>query len=323
MASATPRARVHTWRAVGEAEVDGSVASVVIRRLPGGRCGPCCGSLLASTGLVRSRSRSSSASAVVRCWVGGPAAVCDVVEVPGRGAQSVRVGGQGAARFGGGLVGGAAGAGSRRARSSRERTTARMRSWTAWFQWPWAACASAAARCSAALRGRSSKSAADEVGRAARGAEAPPQGADDGQRRPATMTTRPSGPPGVAAEAALNSLSTQSQKAFRARWNRLGSFSWYIRLDSSRWAASRAGSRGIVTGGSSPRAAAVRAYGCVRVGVRQRRHRCENSPRQAHRISSPGWCRGRWSRSPGRRRRGPGRGRGPRGGCAGRCRGAR
>lgn len=64
-------------------------------------------------------------------------------------------------------------------------------------------------------------------------------------------TTRPSGPPGVADEAVLNSLSTQSQNALRARWNQLGSFSWYMRLDSSRRAASRAGSRGIVSGGSS------------------------------------------------------------------------
>src|SRR5690606_39264458 len=59
-------------------------------------------------------------------------------------------------------------------------------------------------------------------------------------------------PPGVAVEAASKRSPTQSQKALRALWNQLGSFSWYMRLDSSRRAASRAGSRGRVTGGSSP-----------------------------------------------------------------------
>ena len=67
--------------------------------------------------------------AVASCWLGafqvavefgerrydasvaGAAAVCHVVEVAGGGAQPAGVGGQGAAGFGGGLVGGAAGAG--------------------------------------------------------------------------------------------------------------------------------------------------------------------------------------------------------------------
>lgn len=155
------------------------------------------------------------------------------------------------------------GRGSSKARSSRERTTARMRSWTAWFQWPWAACASAAARCSAALRGRSSKSAAEEVGVRC-GVPRRHQRAATTASTATTMTTSPSVPPGVAVEAALNSLSTQSQKAFRARCTGLGSFSWYIRLDSSRLAASRAGSRGIVTGGSSSRGSASTAVAPVR-----------------------------------------------------------
>src|SRR5690606_302007 len=140
---------------------------------------------------------------------------------------------------------------SSRARSSRERTMARMRSWTAWFQWPWAACASAAARCSAALRGRSSNRAGAETGWR-RGVPRRRQSATTTGMRAGMATGRPRVPPGVGVEAASKKSPTQSQGALRALWNQLGSFSWYMRLDSSRRAASRAGSRGMVTGGSSP-----------------------------------------------------------------------
>src|SRR5690606_3295341 len=56
------------------------------------------------------------------------------------------------------------------------------------------------------------------------------------------------GPPGVAPAAASNTPATQSQNRFRARWRKFGSFSWYIGLDSSLSAASRAGRRGVSTG---------------------------------------------------------------------------
>ncbi len=118
---------------------------------------------------------------------------------------------------------------SSRARSSRERTTARMRSWTAWFQWPWAACASAAARCSAALRGRSSKSMADDMG-VRRGVPRRHHRAPRSARTTKTRTTRPSAPPGAAEEAASNSLSSHSQKASRARWT-----SWGRSRGTSAW----------------------------------------------------------------------------------------
>ncbi len=64
-------------------------------------------------------------------------------------------------------------------------------------------------------------------------------------------------------------------------------------------------------------AAREQAYGGAG-GRGQGRYGLENSPRDGHRISS-----GRCRRRPGRPRRAPVRGRGPRGGCAGRCRGAR
>lgn len=212
---------------------------------------------------------------------------------------------------------------SRRARSSRERTIARMRSWTAWFQWPWAACASAVARCSAALRGRSSNRVAEEAG-SRRGVPRRHHRAPRTAMTARMTTTRPSAPPGVAVAAVLNSLPTQSQKASRARWNQLGSFSWYRRLDSSRRAASRAGSRGMVIGGSpserdsdSTKVSPARTTAPGIVGSDA------GTPRQAHRISLRAWDRRCRSRSPGCLPRGRGRCRGPRGGCAGRCRGAR
>ena len=123
---------------------------------------------------------------------------------------------------------------------------------------------------------------------AVRGAQAPPQGGHD-RHHGEDDDESPSVPPGVAAEAAPNSLSTQSQKAFRARWTRPGSFSWYIALgqlalgrlprgiarDGHRWCRRRADS----------------ARTRCRAGVRPCEYRRENSPRRVHRISSPVWCR--------------------------------
>src|SRR5690606_10878257 len=76
-----------------------------------------------------------------------------------------------------------------------------------------------------------------------------------------------------------------------------------------------------VAGEGDGRFAAARqdAYGGAG-GRRQRLDRGEDAPRGYHPVSPPGWRRGRGR---GGRRRGPGRGRGPRGGCAGRCRAAR
>lgn len=287
--------------------------------------------------------------APVRLLGRSAAAVCDVVEVAGRGAQSVGVGGQGAARFGRGLVGRAARAGVEEGpflQGTHEGAHAFLQGLVP------------VALGGVRLGGRAvlggAAGAVAEQGGGGRGpsagrSEAPPQGGQDGPdgedddqqaecaaggggRRAVEQVADPV-PEGVqgALEEAGVVLVVQVPGQLAA-----GRLPGGVAGHGDRRPVARAGRhrrRAAARprqGGQSPaggagqgRRGAVGEAGQRRRGQAARVRRGECSPRRAHRISSPSWRRGRGSRSPGGPRRGPGRGRGPRGGCAGRCRGAR
>ena len=217
--------------------------------------------LLASAGLVRSRSASRAASRRYVPSVGGPAAVCDVVEVPGGGAQSVGVGGQGAARFGGGLVGGAAGAGVEEGAFLQGADDGAH----AFLDGLVPVALGGVRLGGGAVFGGAAGAVVEERGGggrgAARGAEAPPQGAEDGQYGQddddeAECAARGRG--GGGAEQLVDPVPEGVHGALGPDWGRSRGT---CRLDSSRRAASRAGSRGRVTGGSSRRAQRRTTFG--------------------------------------------------------------
>ena len=198
------------------------LASVVIRRLPGGVVG--------QVGLWRVCEVGASRSGRVRhavydCSVAGPAAVRDVVEVAGRGAQPVGVCGAGRGRLrrrprrrcgrGGGR------AGRVLPGSGRWRACVPGRPGSSG---PAAACASAAARCSAALRGRSSKrAAAVEAGGGAGRPGATSRATRDGQEDGSDDDERPSGAArGVGGRGGAEQSPTPVPEARRGRAGRAG-----------------------------------------------------------------------------------------------------
>ncbi len=240
-ARATPRERVHIWRAVGEAEVAGEVTSVVIRWLPAGVGVRAVGAGEGGPGALQVGVEGGEPP--VGVLGGAAAAVRDVVEVAGGGAQPVGVGGQGAAGLGGGLVGGAAGAGVEEGAFLQGADDGPH----AFLDGLVPVALGGVRLGGGAVFGGAAGAVVEQGGCGGRAAARVPRR----HHRAATTasaatmtTTRPSAPPGVAVDAALNSSPTQSQKASSARWSQLGSFSWYICFDSSRRAASRAGSRG-------------------------------------------------------------------------------
>ncbi len=220
---------------------------------------------------------------------------------------------------------------SSRVRSSRERTMARMRSCTAGFQCPWAACASAAERCSAALRGPSSnRGRRSRVGGA--GAEAPPQGgADDedgqdddeqaeraagcGLRCPAEQFVDPV-PDGV--QGPLHQAGVVLVVHLLGQFTP-GRFPRGVARDRHRRLVAREGR------GPDDRAVGAQQRPRDRPdGARRRRgYRCQNSPARLTASAPRSGAGGGGALVRDAKPRGPGRGRGPRGGCAGRCTGAR
>ena len=222
-ARSSPRERVHRRRAPGERDVV-SVVAVLIRGSRSGCCPnwglACCRSV--SRALRRAYSRcvpvrppyvtSSKVRAAVR-----RRSACAGSTRPASLAASPAV---------------RPGPGVSSARSSRARTIARMRSWTAWLQRAAVACAWAAERCSAAVRGVSVKSVPPVVG-VRRTAPSRIRRATTSRRTKTAMARSPIQPPGVVPEAVSSSSPTRSQNQFRARWIGLGSCWWYRGSDSS------------------------------------------------------------------------------------------
>ncbi len=281
---------------------------------------------VASWGLVRSRSRSSSAMRWYDCSVAvRPPYVTSSKSRAAARSRSAWAG-RGAAGFGGGLVGGAAGADVEEGAFLQGADEGSH----AFLDGLVPVALGGVCLGGGAVVGGAARAVVEQGGRgggpAARGAQTPPQGGherDDGQDDD-DQAQRAAGRGGRGgAEESVEPVPEGVEGALEEAGvvlvvHPLRQFAPGRLLRRVAW-----GGEGRLVGGARRRqhggvaGTQQRAYG----GAWQRQ--CENFPRPAHRISSPRWRRGRWSRGPGDRRRGPVRGRGPRGGCAGRCRGAR